>query len=264
MLLAWDRDQECPDKDQDWPAWLEAAIGRVTACNTHLAKDKKRAQSKHIRTHAKKVQLAEIQLQTDPTNVETRGILSDAQGKLAEAFQDSMARNRHLSVARWLKYSNTCSKTFFDFHRVGKKKALIRELETESGIVMGQSDLTDYIINYYKRLYASGANSPGTKEAQKLCWRSVVLRVAEDTNSLRTQKFMLAEVLSAIRAFPKGKALGHDGVPMEFFHECTQEVAPDLLIAFTAMLKVGETSPFINKGQITLIPKSGDQARLGN
>jgi hypothetical protein len=196
--------------------------------------------------------------------VETRGILSDAQGKLAEAFQNSVARNRHLSAARWLRYGNTYSKIFFDFHRVGKKKALIRELETKSGIVMGQNDVTDYITNYYKRLYASGANSLGTNEAQKLCWRSVPLRVTKDTNSLQTQKLMLAEVLSAIRAFPKEKAPGHDGVPMEFFHECAQEVASDVLIAFTAMLKAGETSPFINKGQITLIPKLGDQARLGN
>jgi hypothetical protein len=51
---------------------------------------------------------------------------------------------------------------------------------------------------------------------------------------------------------------------MEFFHECAQDVTPNLLNAFTAMLKAGETSPFINKGQITLIPKSGDQTRLGN
>jgi hypothetical protein len=196
--------------------------------------------------------------------VETRGILSDAQGKLAEIFQDSVARNRHLSVARWLKYDDTCSKTFFDFHRVEKKKALIRELETKSGTVMGQSELIDYITDYYKRLYALEASAPGTKEAQELCWSSVPPKVAEDTNSLLTQKLRLAEVLKAIRALPKGKALSHDKVPMEFFHECAQKVAPDLLIAFTTMLEMGETSPFINKGQITLIPKSGNQARFGN
>jgi hypothetical protein len=31
---------------------------------------------------------------------------------------------------------------------------------------------------------------------------------------------MLIEVHDAIHALPKGKAPGHDGVPMEFFHEC--------------------------------------------
>ncbi len=37
-----------------------------------------------------------------------------------------------------------------------------------------------------------------------------------------------------------------------------------MLQAFLAMLKNGETSELINKGLITLIPKSGDHAKLGN
>jgi hypothetical protein len=51
---------------------------------------------------------------------------------------------------------------------------------------------------------------------------------------------------------------------MEIFHECAQEVMPDLLKAFAAMLSEGATSAFINKGLITLIPKSGDHAKLNN
>jgi hypothetical protein len=51
---------------------------------------------------------------------------------------------------------------------------------------------------------------------------------------------------------------------LEFFHECAQEVAPDLLQAFMAMLDTGETSAHINKGLIMLIPKSGDHAKLSN
>jgi len=51
---------------------------------------------------------------------------------------------------------------------------------------------------------------------------------------------------------------------MEFFHECAKEVAPTLLKAFTAMLNSKETSTYINKGLITLIPKTGDHARLSN
>jgi hypothetical protein len=51
---------------------------------------------------------------------------------------------------------------------------------------------------------------------------------------------------------------------MEFFHECEHEIAPDLLQAFTALLKEGETSAYINKGIITLIPKLGDHTLLNN
>jgi len=74
----------------------------------------------------------------------------------------------------------------------------------------------------------------------------------------------MEEVAKAIRALPKGKAPGHDDIPMEFFQECEKEIAPDLHQAFTAMLNEGETSAFINKGIITLIPKSGDRTRLNN
>jgi hypothetical protein len=51
---------------------------------------------------------------------------------------------------------------------------------------------------------------------------------------------------------------------MEFFHEYAEEVAPNLAQAFTAMLNSGATSAFINKGLITLIPKTGDRAKLSN
>jgi hypothetical protein len=42
------------------------------------------------------------------------------------------------------------------------------------------------------------------------------------------------------------------------------EVAPTLLLAFKAMLARGLTSKYINKGMITLIPKSGNHSKFGN
>jgi hypothetical protein len=92
-------------------------------------------------------------------------LLSEAQGQLAEEFQDSVVRNRHISSANWLRYGDTCSKTFFDFHRIGKKKAIMRELETDTGTVLGQHDLAHYVTSFYTRLYTSDTNSPGTSAA---------------------------------------------------------------------------------------------------
>ncbi len=85
-----------------------------------------------------------------------------------------------------------------------------------------------------------------------------------DTNTSLVNSVSLEEVGKAIQALSKGKTLGHDGIPMEFFHECEQEITPDLFQAFTALLSEGETSTYINKRVITLIPKSGDHARLNN
>jgi len=77
MLKAWVKDQSHPSNDQNWLVWLEATIGRVMHNNMRFAIEKKRTQGACVRTHAKKIQLAEIQLQRDPFNVEVRDILSD-------------------------------------------------------------------------------------------------------------------------------------------------------------------------------------------
>jgi hypothetical protein len=75
-----------PSQDFDWSAWLELATGRVMSCNAHLSKAKRCAQGACVRASTKKIQLAEVQLQRDPMNVEVWDILSDAQGKLANVF----------------------------------------------------------------------------------------------------------------------------------------------------------------------------------
>ncbi len=62
----------------------------------------------------------------------------------------------------------------------------------------------------------------------------------------------------------KDKTLGCDGISTEFFQEMTEEISPTLLQTFSAMLRRGEMSGWINKGFITLIPKSGDHAKIGN
>jgi hypothetical protein len=181
-----------------------------------------------------------------------------------EVFQESVERNRHLSSSNWLRYGDTCSKSFFDLHQVGKKKTLLRELETEMGSIMAQKDLSQFITGFYANLYSSNAHLPGMVEAQAECWASIPTKVSKDTNESLTKDLLIKDILYAIKALPKGKAPGHDEILMEFYHEFVDDVAPILLSAFTTMLSVRSTSAFINKGLITLIPKVGDRARLGN
>jgi hypothetical protein len=83
-------------------------------------------------------------------------------------------------------------------------------------------------------------------------------------NADMTKDLSLKEIVEVIISLPKGKALGHDGIPTEFFQEYVEEVTPMLLLAFKAMLAQGRTSDHINKGLITLIPKLGDHSKLGN
>jgi hypothetical protein len=241
-----------------------SGIGRVMACNNRLAKAKKRFKGATIRMNTKRVQLTEAQLQNNPTNEEVRGVLPDSQAKLAKNIQNQVARNQHLSSLNWFRYGDTCSKTFFDFHRAGQKKTSMRELVTDNGPIRRQIDLTNHITDFYTKLYTSETHLPGTQEAQASYWDNVSARISAKINASLTQSLTLEEVVMAILALPKNKAPGHDRIPIEFFQSYVNEVAPSLLMAYMAMLNSGEASTFINSGLITLIPKTGDRSKLGN
>jgi hypothetical protein len=122
LLQAWAGDSLTPPNDQGWAYWIEAAIKRVMIYNNRLAKAKRRLKGAMIRSHTEKIQLVEVQLQGDPTNEGVRDILSDSQVKLAEVYQNQVSHNQHLSSANWFRYDDTCSKNFFDFHKLGQKK----------------------------------------------------------------------------------------------------------------------------------------------
>jgi hypothetical protein len=83
-------------------------------------------------------------------------------------------------------------------------------------------------------------------------------------NTTMTKDLTLQEIVKAIITLPKGKALRHNGIPTEFFQKYVDEIVPTLLMAFKTMLAQGRTSPHINKGVITLIPKSGDHSKFWN
>ncbi len=148
-----------PTLSFNWQGWLESAASRVLSCNKHLSKEKRKARGACIRVCSKKIQLAEIWLQKNPADSVVRDILSESQERLAEVFQNSVERNHHLTSSKWLRYGDTCSKSFFDFHRIGRKKTLLRELETEEGPIGGQSDLALYVTGFYSKLYTSDASA---------------------------------------------------------------------------------------------------------
>jgi len=79
-----------------------------------------------------------------------------------------------------------------------------------------------------------------------------------------TQELTLEEVVEAITSLLKSKTPSHDSLLIKFFQENVEEIAPTLLLDFRAMLSLGLTLDLINKGMITLIPKSGNHSKLGD
>ncbi len=236
LLEAWEGTQPPPGHDVDWPGWLEAATDRVLKCNGKLTKERKREKGARIRGLQQKIRLAEIRLQEDPEDESVRNILSAAQGHMADFLQEQVARNHQLSASTWFRYRDICSKHFFDFHRIGRKRTLLKELTTKEGEIKGQEDLAHYVRSFYSYLYTSKASTPSTSEAREACWDSISTRVSNETNKELTKELTLKEIRDAISAMPKGKALGCDGIPTEFFQEFINEISPTL---FDALLSHG-------------------------
>jgi hypothetical protein len=208
LLDAWTGAQPTPSQDAEWLTWLEAASERVLRCNNKIAREKRKAKGAKIRNLQQKIELAEVQLQRDPEDEPTREILSVAQGHLANSLQEKVARSHQLSSASWFRYGDTCSKLFFNFHQIGRKRTPLKELKTEGGDIMGQEDLAHYVRSFYTRLYNSDANTPDTAEAREECWDSTPTRISNEANVELTKEPTLKEIKEAITAMPKDKAPG--------------------------------------------------------
>jgi hypothetical protein len=63
MLQACEGELPKPSSDSEWASWLEATIKRVLTCNARLAKERRHLRGVQVKVHAKKIQLAEEQLQ---------------------------------------------------------------------------------------------------------------------------------------------------------------------------------------------------------
>jgi hypothetical protein len=98
---------------------------------------KKEGEGAKVRSLQQKIGLAEVQLQRDPEDEPAREILLVAQGHLADLLQEKITRSHQLSLASWFRYGDTCSKLFFDFHRIGRKRMPLKELKTEGGDITG-------------------------------------------------------------------------------------------------------------------------------
>jgi hypothetical protein len=96
-----------------------------------------------------------------------RNILTASQGSLAETLQDQVARNHQLSATSWFRYGDTCYNQFLNFHRIGRKRTVLKELSTDVGAIFGQTDFAHYVRNFYKCLYASKVHAPGITEARE-------------------------------------------------------------------------------------------------
>jgi len=79
-----------------------------------------------------------------------------------------------------------------------------------------------------------------------------------------TKPLTLLEVQKAIRELSTGKVVGEDGIPIDFFKDCSEVVEVELFEVVQEVFCMKILSKGHNKGIIALIPKGGDTCLIKN
>lgn len=70
------------------------------------------------------------------------------------------------------------------------------------------------------------------------------------------------ENFQAIEGMVDGRALGHDGIPIDFFKKCWSFIEEEFSAMIIQALECGEFHRGMTKGVISLIPKDGNSLDL--
>lgn len=109
---------------------------------------------------------------------------------------------------------------------------------------------------FFQGVYSSRVQySPS--DLQKFLGDISFLVLEEDSKKRMEEDITLEEVQAAIAGLQKGKTQGVDGLPMEFYSQHVDMLAPRLTILLSDFVKQGVLPDSKAEAVIVLVPKSG-------
>ena len=145
---------------------------------------------------------------------------------------------------------------FFKSIRQKHAQAVISALKDKHGrIFTTREDLDSICHDFYEDLYKYWAIS---EEALVEVFEGFPVTFTDDMNVSITKRITERELAGALAAMAKGKAPGHDGIPMEFFQELWPTLGDDYLQMILQGIQNKTLHVGVTKGHIVLIPKEGD------
>jgi hypothetical protein len=94
------------------------------------------------------------------------------------------------------------------------RKKLIRSLDHEGGKIEGQTNLKNYITEFYTSLFGEPLDNNISLDEEII---QDITQVSLSENEFLTASFPIEEVKEAIFQMEKNKAPGPDGFPAEFY-----------------------------------------------
>jgi len=159
------------------------------------------------------------------------------------------------SRIRWVEEGERSSAYFF---RLEKKRAADRRIsalrESDGTIVSDIAGLYDSISSFYSGLFASEPTDVAARESllSNIC------------STLTSEQSSFCECRTALLGMAKRKALGSDGLPMEFHVRFWDVLGADLVCVLNSCYRDGCLSPSQRTGVISLSFKKGDRLDIRN
>lgn len=86
------------------------------------------------------------------------------------------------------------------------------ELSDRERIIKDLVEIEQFLVDFYRMLYANNPCVEANQEAQEICFRSVPRVVTDEMNAKLTLNFTIEEVKEALRQIPTRKVPRHDTI----------------------------------------------------
>ena len=232
----------------------------VSRCYRQMRKEKTKATRKLELDTMARLEIATTILHEDIGNFEKQGEVSKLR-HMMEGINTRKAKWASIRVrSKWQQVGNKCSKEFFKAVRQKNIRAIIVELKDRQGKnFIKINDLERICLDFYNDLYN---HKEIIDEALIKVMKGLPALFTAAMNKALDQEITKKELRSVTNAMAKGKAPGHDGIPIEFFQKFWPTIGQDFHRMIVTSIEEGKLHDGITKGLISLIPKEGDNKDL--
>lgn len=199
--------------------------------------------------------IATAKLHEDLYNIIRQGEVSHLQDKI-DGIEIHRARGATIRARiKWKKVGDKCTAEFFKSVRQKKSQAVISSLKDKhSKTFTNRVDLDSICYDFYENLYKYREVS---EEALREVFEGFPVTFTDAMNVALTQDIMERELASALTAMAKGKAPGHDGIPMEFFKHLWHTIGGDYhQISMATRVRSSRLREVCDKGVHSLLTSS--------
>jgi hypothetical protein len=150
------------------------------------------------------------------------------------------------------------------FHAIAngrRRKNTTMSFVGPNGVVEGEEKLIEHATEYYKDLFGPGHGNSFNLDPDM--WEEGE-KITEEDNTELTKPFTEKEIKDALFQMEVNKAVGPDGIPIEFYQSCWEIIKAEAVDLFEEFHNGGLQVSRLNYGVITLLPKVSDAEKFSN